>query len=180
MYLSFEWLNDYLDLTGLTGEALADRMSRTGIEIEAVENYGAQLSGLVVGQVLSVEDHADSDHLHVCQVTVGDQEPLQIVCGAPNVVAGAKVIVATIGARLAGGLKIKKGKLRGVESHGMLCALQELGFSDSVVPKVYADGLFLLPADAPVGADVVEYLKLDDQLHLTGRMRSLCVGQPMK
>lgn len=77
MYLSFEWLNDYLDLTGLTGEALADRMSRTGIEIEAVENYGAQLSGLVVGQVLSVEDHADSDHLRVCQVTVGDQEPPQ-------------------------------------------------------------------------------------------------------
>lgn len=164
MYLSFEWLNDYLDLTGLTGEALADRMSRTGIEIEAVENYGTQLSGLVVGQVLSVEDHADSDHLHVCQVTVGDQEPLQIVCGAPNVVAGAKVIVATIGARLSGGLKIKKGKLRGVESHGMLCALQELGFPDSVVPKVYAEGLFLLPADAPIGADVVEYLKLDDPI----------------
>ena len=164
MYLSLNWLSQFLDLSGVTGEQLADRMSRTGIEIESVHNYGKELSNLVVGEVLSVVDHPNSDHLHICQVAVGQEEPLQIVCGAPNVVAGAKVITALHGATLPGGFKIKKGKLRGEVSNGMLCALQELGFSDSVVPKKYADGLFLLPADAPVGADVVDYLGLDDDI----------------
>ncbi|WP_124058882.1 phenylalanine--tRNA ligase subunit beta [Vaginisenegalia massiliensis] len=164
MYLSIEWLNDFLDLSEWSADVIADKMSRTGIEIEGVSNFADGLSHLCVGQVMTMVDHPDSDHLHICQVDVGQESLRQIVCGAPNVVQGAKVIVALPGATLPGGITIKEGKLRGQESNGMLCALQELGFSDSVVPKNYADGLFILPADAPVGADIIDYLKLDDPI----------------
>lgn len=162
MKLSIEWLKDFLNLEDWPAATIADKMSRTGIEIESVENFADELSNLVIGEVISVVDHPNSDHLHICQVNVGQPDLLQIVCGASNVVAGAKVITALVGATLPGGFKIKKGKLRGEVSEGMLCALQELGFSDSVVPKQYADGLFLLPADAPVGESVMEYLNLND------------------
>lgn len=164
MYLSYEWLNDFLDLKEWSADEIADRMSRTGIEIEGVENIGAHLSNLVIGEVVEIEVMPDSDHLSITQVDVGQGEITQIVCGAPNVHQGAKVIVATPGAVLPGDFKIKKAKMRGYESNGMLCALQELGFPDNVVPKKYADGIYLLPADAPIGGDVVEYLKLDDPI----------------
>ncbi|MDO4774873.1 MAG: phenylalanine--tRNA ligase subunit beta [Aerococcaceae bacterium] len=162
MKLSVEWLQDFLNLDEWPATTLADKMSRTGIEIEGVENFAEGISDLVIGRVVSVVDHPNSDHLHICEVYVGEGDLLQIVCGADNVVAGAKVITALPGAILPGGIKIKKGKLRGEVSEGMLCSLQELGFSDSVVPKQYADGLFLLPKDAPVGDSVVDYLKLND------------------
>ena len=164
MYLSYEWLNDFLDLKEWSADEIADRMSRTGIEIEGVENIGAHLANLVIGEVVKIEDMPDSDHLSITQVDVGQGQLSQIVCGAPNVHLGAKVIVAVPGAILPGGFEIKQANMRGFESNGMLCSLQELGFPDNVVPKKYAEGIYLLPADAPVGADVVDYLKLDDPI----------------
>ena len=164
MKVSIEWLNDFLNLSEWPATVIADRMSRTGIEIEGVENFADAISNVVVGQVEKVQPHPNSDHLHICQVNTGEAAVRQIVCGASNVTEGAKVIVALPGATLLGGVEIKSGQLRGETSEGMLCALQELGFSDSVVPKVYAEGLFLLPSDAPIGMSVVEYLKLDDAI----------------
>lgn len=164
MYLSYEWLNDFLDLKEWSADEIADRMSRTGIEVEGVENIGAHLANLVIGEVVKMEAMPDSDHLSITQVDVGQGELTQIVCGAPNVHQGARVIVAVPGAVLPGGFEIKQAKMRGFESNGMLCSLQELGFPDNVVPKKYAEGIYLLPADAPVGADVVDYLKLDDPI----------------
>ena len=166
MFVSYNWLKNYLDLTNMPAADLAETMSRTGIEVEGIENIGQALDRdrLVVGHVVEMEDHPDSDHLHITKVDVGRGDLLQIVCGAPNVHQGAKVIVALEGFVLPNGLEIKKSILRGVESCGMLCALQELGFKESVVPKKYADGLYLLPADAPIGQSVVEYLDLDDPI----------------
>lgn len=164
MFLSYEWLSDFLDLSSIEADQLADKMSRSGIEIESVENYGADLTNLVIGEVIECIEHPNSDHLHITKVDVGDGTIRQIVCGAPNVHKGAKVIVALEGAVLPGNFKIKKSKLRGEVSEGMLCALQELGFKENVVPKKYADGLYLLPSDAPIGVSVVEYLKLNDPI----------------
>lgn len=164
MFLSYEWLSEFLDLSKIDARQLADKMSRSGIEIEGVENFGENLTNLVVGEVIECIDHPNSDHLHVTKVNVGSEELLQIVCGAPNVHKGAKVIVAMVGATLPGDFKIKKSKLRGEVSEGMLCALQELGFKESVIPKKYAEGLFILPEDAPIGADIIDYLKLNDPI----------------
>ena len=119
---------------------------------------------IVVGEVVKCENHPDSDHLHVCQVDVGEEEPIQIVCGAPNVQEGKKVIVALHGARIADNQKIKRGKIRGVESNGMLCALQEIGFSDKIAPKDYEDGIYFLPDDAKNGDPVFKYLGMDDTI----------------
>ena len=111
MLISFEWLNDFLDLSAITAGELADRMSRTGIEIESVSNYGSALNNLVVGEVVELEAMEDSDHLSITQVDVGSEELIQIVCGAPNVEKGQKVIVALVGAILPGNFKIKKSNL---------------------------------------------------------------------
>lgn len=162
MKVSHQWLQEYVDVSTITAEELADKMSRTGIEVDDVIKPGEGLSKIVVGETLKVVDHPDSDHLHVCLVNVGQEEPIQIVCGAPNIAAGQKVIVALHGARIAGNYKIKKGKIRGEVSNGMICSLDELGLPENVVPKKYADGIFVLPADATVGADAVEVLGLND------------------
>ncbi|WP_319471520.1 phenylalanine--tRNA ligase subunit beta [uncultured Trichococcus sp.] len=164
MKVSYKWLKEYLDLSDVTPEELAEKMSRTGIEVDDVIYPGKGLSKIVVGETLSVIDHPDSDHLHVCQVNVGAEAPIQIVCGAPNVAAGQKVIVALHGARITGNAKIKKGKMRGQESNGMICSLAELGYPESVVPKKYADGIFVLPAEAVPGTEVVDLLDLDDAI----------------
>ena len=164
MKVSYKWLKEYLDLSDVTPEELAEKMSRTGIEVDDVVYPGKGLSKIVVGETLSVVDHPDSDHLHVCQVNIGAEEPIQIVCGAPNVAAGQKIIVALHGARITGNAKIKKGKMRGQESNGMICSLAELGYSESVVSKKYADGIFVLPADAVPGTEVVDLLELDDAI----------------
>ncbi|SFE22169.1 phenylalanine--tRNA ligase subunit beta [Trichococcus pasteurii] len=164
MKVSYKWLKEYLDLSDVTPDELAEKMSRTGIEVDDVIYPGKGLSKIVVGETLSVVDHPDSDHLHVCQVNVGADEPIQIVCGAPNVAAGQKVIVALHGARITGNAKIKKGKMRGQESNGMICSLAELGYPESVVPKKYADGIFVLPTEAVPGTEVVDLLDLDDAI----------------
>jgi phenylalanyl-tRNA synthetase beta chain len=164
MKVSYKWLKEYLDLSDVTPEELAEKMSRTGIEVDDVVYPGKGLSKIVVGETLSVVDHPDSDHLHVCQVNIGAEEPIQIVCGAPNVAAGQKIIVALHGARITGNAKIKKGKMRGQESNGMICSLAELGYSESVVSKKYADGIFVLPAEAVPGTEIVDLLDLDDAI----------------
>jgi phenylalanyl-tRNA synthetase beta chain len=122
------------------------------------------LKKIVVGEVKECVPHPDSDHLSICQVDIGESELSQIVCGAPNIKSGIKVIVALPGSRIAGNVKIKKGKMRGQQSNGMICSLQELGYSDSVIPKEYAEGIYYLPTDAEVGKEVFPYLDMDDAI----------------
>ena len=162
MLVSYKWLQDYVDVSDISPEELAEKITRSGIEVEEVEKKGEKLKKIVVGHVLSCEEHPNSDHLKICQVDVGEEEPIQIICGAPNVAAGQKVIVALVGARIGGNIKIKRGKIRGEVSNGMICSLQELGFDGKVVPKEYADGIFVLPEDTQVGTDVLSLLNLDD------------------
>ena len=163
MLVSYKWLKELVDVDVTTAE-LAEKMSTTGIEVEGVETPAEGLSKLVVGHVLSCEDVPET-HLHLCQVDTGDAEgPRQIVCGAPNVTAGIKVIVAIPGARIADNYKIKKGKIRGMESLGMICSLAELGLPDSIIPKEFADGIQILPEDAVPGDSIFPYLDLDDEI----------------
>ncbi len=162
MLVSYKWLKELVDVDVTTAE-LSEKMSTTGIEVEGVASPAQGLSNLVVGHVLSCEDVPDT-HLHLCQVDTGDEEPRQIDCGAPNVKAGIKVIVALPGARIADNYKIKKGKIRGMESLGMICSLQELGLPDSIIPKEFADGIQILPEDAVPGESIFPYLDLDDEI----------------
>ncbi|QGU32188.1 phenylalanine--tRNA ligase subunit beta [Thermochromatium tepidum] len=147
-----EWVNPPLDT-----QRLADQLSMAGLEVDAIEPAAPVFSGVKVGQVLSVEPHPDAAKLHVCSVDVGEDAPLQIVCGAANVAVGMKVPVATIGACLPGDFKIKPAKLRGIESFGMICSASELGLAES------SEGILPLPPEAPIGEDFRAWLALDDQ-----------------
>ena len=162
MLVSYKWLKELVDVDVLS-EELAEKMSTTGIEVEGVSSPAEGLSKIVVGEVISCEDVAET-HLHVCQVNVGEEALRQIVCGAPNIRAGIKVMVALPGARIADNYKIKKGKIRGLESLGMICSLGELGISDSVVPKEFSDGIQILPEEAVPGDSVFPYLDLDNEI----------------
>ena len=164
MLVSYKWLNEYLDLSKVTAKELADQMSLTGIEVEAVTRPMDGMKKIVVGEVKECVPHPDSDHLSICQVDIGEEELSQIVCGAPNVKAGIKVIVALPGSRIAGNVKIKKGKMRGQVSNGMICSLQEIGYADNVIPKEYSEGIQYLPEDAVCGDQVFKYLDMDDDL----------------
>lgn len=162
MLVSYKWLKELVDVDVLS-EELAEKMSTTGIEVEGVSSPAEGLSNIVVGEVVSCEDVPET-HLHVCQVNVGEEALRQIVCGAPNVRAGIKVMVALPGARIADNYKIKKGKIRGLESLGMICSLGELGISDSIVPKEFSEGIQILPEEAVPGDSVFPYLDLDDEI----------------
>ena len=129
MKVSLKWLSDYVEVPQDLKE-FCDRLDLTGTGVEGVERIGDAFNGVVVGHVLTCVDHPDSDHMHVTTVDVGAEEPVQIVCGAPNIAAGIKVPVATIGAVLPGDFKIKKSKLRGVASCGMCCSQRELGMGN--------------------------------------------------
>lgn len=153
-------------------------LTRGGIEIDAVSSRNAGVTKTVVGYVLEKEKHPDADKLNVCKIDAGTGETLQIVCGAPNVAAGQKVPVALVGARLPGDLQIKRAKLRGVESQGMICSARELGINDKLLPKELQEGILVLPADTPVGTDIAELLGLNDavlELDLTPN-RSDCLS----
>lgn len=163
MYVSYQWLKEWVSLDDITPEELGEKMSRTGIEIEEVKELSAGLKKIVVGEVKECIDHPNSDHLHICQVDTGE-EVTQIVCGAPNVAAGQKVIVALPGARIVDNIKIKKGKMRGEVSNGMLCALEEINIPQAVTPKEYADGIYILPEDAVNGDSVFPYLGMEDAI----------------
>lgn len=163
MLVSYNWLKDFVDLDQVTPEQLADKITKAGIEVEHVYQMNEGIKNVVVGHVVSCERHPDADKLNLCQVDIGE-ETVQIVCGAPNVGAGQKVAVAKVGARLPGGLKIKRSKLRGEVSHGMICSLSELGVDQKLVPKEYADGIYVLDDKAEPGADALPYLNLDDAI----------------
>ena len=162
MLVSYNWLKQYTNVED-NANALAEKITRGGIEVEGVEYLAEEISNVVVGYVVSKEKHPDAEKLNVCQVNVGEEENLQIVCGAPNVDAGQYVIVAKVGAKLPG-IKIKKAKLRGVESQGMICSLAELGLSKSVVPKDYQEGIYVFETEQELGSDVVEVLGLNDYI----------------
>ncbi|WP_461216137.1 phenylalanine--tRNA ligase subunit beta [Lactococcus cremoris] len=163
MLVSYKWLKELVPNLTATPAELEQKMSTSGIEVEGVTSPQEGLSKLVVGEVLSSEDIPET-HLHITQVNVGADEALQIVCGAPNVRVGMKVIVALVGARIADNYKIKKGKIRGVESLGMLCALDEIGFDEKINPMKHEDGIFEMPADAKVGDSIFPYLDMDDEI----------------
>ncbi|MGE7905203.1 phenylalanine--tRNA ligase subunit beta [Peribacillus sp. NPDC094092] len=164
MFVSYKWLQDYVDLSGINATELADKITKSGIEVEGVEKKSEGLKGVVIGHVIEREQHPNADKLNKCQVDIGAENPVQIICGAPNVDKGQKVAVATVGAVLPGNFKIKKAKLRGEESHGMICSLQELGFESKLVSKDYATGIFVFPNDVKVGKDALEELGLSDEV----------------
>ena len=156
MKVSYNWLKEYLKCD-LTPEQVAEAMTSIGIEVDAVEVQDRGLDHVVVAQVLTCDAHPDSDHLHVTTVNDGSPEPVQVVCGAPNVAAGQKVLFAQLGAVLPGDFKIKKSKIRGVESFGMICAEDELGIGTSHA------GIMVLPESAVPGTPAQEYLQLENQ-----------------
>ena len=162
MKIPMKWLREYVDID-MPAQQYARRMVMTGTAVEGVETTGTQFEGVVVGRVLSCEDHPNSDHLHVCSVDVGGEAPLQIVCGAPNVAAGQLVPVALEGARLPGG-KIKRGKLRGVESQGMICSGPELDVPEGLYPHVGDAGILVFQEQYAPGTDVKEVFGLGDDV----------------
>ncbi|HBC69671.1 MAG TPA: phenylalanine--tRNA ligase subunit beta [Sutterella sp.] len=157
MLFSEKWLRSYIN-PDLSTKDLAETLTMAGLEVEAVTPRAPAFSGVVVAKVLECVPHENSDHLHVCKVDAGTGEELQIVCGAPNVRAGIKVACAMIGAELPGDFKIKRSKLRGVVSCGMLCSCRELGISED------HDGIWILSDDAPIGEDIRKYADLDDSV----------------
>lgn len=164
MRVSTEWLSDYISLEGVSAEELAGRITSAGIEIDVIEDRKQGINKVVVGYVKSKEKHPDADKLNVCIVDAGQEEDLQIVCGAKNVDAGQKVPVAMVGAKLPGGLDIKKAKLRGVLSQGMICSAKELGMNDKLLPKELQEGILVLPEGTQVGVPIINVLGLDDQV----------------
>jgi phenylalanyl-tRNA synthetase beta chain len=156
MRVSFNWLQDYVDCE-LTPAELADLLTMAGLEVEAVEEVGSELEGVVVAQIATIAPHPQADRLSLCRVMVGT-EAYPIVCGARNMKEGDKVPLALVGAELHEGIKIKKANIRGEHSEGMMCSEAELGLSSS------ADGIMILPPDAPVGTPLAEFLKIRDHI----------------
>lgn len=163
MLISNEWLKEYVTIDDSVSN-LAERITRTGIEVDDLIDYTKDIKNLVVGFVKSKEKHPDADKLNVCQVDIGEDEPVQIVCGAPNVDAGKYVIVAKVGGRLPGGIKIKRAKLRGERSEGMICSLQEIGISSNYIPKSFESGIYVFSEAQVPGTDALQALYLDDQV----------------
>ena len=170
MNTSLKWIKDLVPGLSCTPQEYMDAMTLSGSKVEGYEKMDEDLEKIVIGQVKSVERHPDADKLVICQVDIGT-ETIQIVTGAPNVTEGCKVPVVLDGGKVAGGhdgskteggIKIKKGKLRGIESNGMMCSIEELGSTRDMFPLAPENGLYILPEDAPVGANAVEYLGLDD------------------
>ncbi|MFT5139201.1 MAG: phenylalanyl-tRNA synthetase beta chain [Rhodothermales bacterium] len=171
MRFSYQWLKQWVQLD-LDAYELAEKLTASGLEVDQVLPVAAAFSEVYVAQITSCEPHPDADKLKVCQVDLGDGDPLQVVCGAPNASVGLVIPFARIGAELGEGFKIKQAKLRGVDSYGMACSAKELGLSQD------HSGLMALPVDAPLGMDFREYLKLDDyslELELTPN-RGDCLG----
>ena len=155
MLISLNWLKQYIDLDGIEINEMENALTMIGQEVEKIEVLGENLENVVTAQIIEKEMHPDSDHLTICKVDNG-KEILQIVCGAPNHKAGDKVVLAQVGAKLAPDFVIKKGKIRGVESNGMLCSEEELNIGKD------SDGIMILPEDTPVGVPMKEYLGIND------------------
>ncbi|USD20205.1 phenylalanine--tRNA ligase subunit beta [Microbulbifer variabilis] len=171
MKISNSWLREWVN-PKLTTQELADQITMAGLEVDGIEKVAGDFSGVVVGEIVACEQHPDADKLRVCKVAGHPDGEMQVVCGAPNARIGIKIPFALVGAKLPGDFKIKKAKLRGVESFGMLCAQTELELGED------NDGIWELPEDAPTGTDLREYLQLDDEtieVDLTPN-RSDCLG----
>lgn len=163
MLVSLNWLKNYVDFGSQSPEELGELITKSGIEVDGISYIAEKSENVVVGHVTSCEQHPNADKLRLCQVDVGDEQ-LQIICGAPNVAKGQKVAVAKPGAVLPGGFKIKKVKLRGIESNGMICSLQELGIDEAYIPADVAEGIFVFSEDAKVGENVDTLLNLNDAI----------------
>lgn len=171
MKISNSWLREWVS-PELTTQELADQITMAGLEVDGIEKVAGDFSGVVVGEIIACEQHPDADKLRVCKVAGHPEGEMQVVCGAPNARTGIKIPFALVGAKLPGDFKIKKAKLRGVESFGMLCAQTELELGED------SDGIWELPEDAPTGTDLREYLQLNDEtieVDLTPN-RSDCLG----
>lgn len=164
MKLPMSWLKDFTDIGEVGTREYEHALTMTGSKVEGTEFLGKDIDKVVVAEVLECVDHPDSDHLHICQVDAGTGEKLQIVCGAPNVKAGIKVPAALNGSTLPGGVKIKKGKLRGVESNGMLCSHEELGLTAADLGYEPEYGILILKEDTPVGTDIRDYFGLNENV----------------
>lgn len=162
MLLPIKWLKDYVNINKKPIE-IANKLSSTGSHVESINNFAEDIEKVVVGKIVEITKHPDADKLVVCKIDVGN-ETLQIVTGAPNVFEGAVVPVALDGSTLANDVHIKKGELRGVESNGMLCSLEELGYAQSVIPKEARDGIYIFSSDTKIGADVKDILDLNDEV----------------
>ncbi|MBO4954363.1 MAG: phenylalanine--tRNA ligase subunit beta [Clostridia bacterium] len=163
MKLPLSWLKDYTDISASVKE-YCDALTLSGSKVEGYEILGEDITNVVTAKVLKVEQHPNADKLKVCSVDAGEAEPLQIVTGAPNVFEGAHIVLAKNDSTLPGGIKIKKSALRGVESNGMMCSIEELGLTLNDVPYAPEYGILILAEDAPVGMDIREYLELSDQV----------------
>ena len=163
MNLSLNWANDFVDLSGIDAKNYCDRLTATGSKVEGYEILGEDIENVVAGRVISLERHPDSDHLWVCQIDIGEAEPVQIVTGAQNVFAGAMVPVAKSPSKLPGGVNIKAGKLRGIASNGMLCSIGELNLTTHDMPGAIEDGIFIMEGiDCKPGDDIHKVLDLSD------------------
>ncbi len=176
MQVSYNWLKEYVDIE-IDPWQLAEVLTKSGVAVEHVIPCNKGVSDVYAAKVLTCEQHPESDHLHLCTVTIG-AEPIQVVCGAPNVAAGLVVPFAVVGATLPEGVKIKKAKLRGQDSNGMICSAKELGIEVDKIPPEQKDGIIILPEDTPLGTDICEILGLNDyilELDLTPN-RSDCLS----
>ena len=171
MNTSLSWIKAYVPELDVTAQEFTDAMTLSGSKVEGFTKMDADLEKIVIGQIQKIERHPDADKLIICQVDIGEAEPTQIVTGAPNVKEGDKVPVVLDGGRVAGGhdgkmtpggIKIKKGKLRGVESNGMMCSIEELGSTRDMYPEAPEYGIYIFPEDAKVGADAIGALGLHD------------------
>ena len=171
MNTSYKWIQDMVPGLDVTPQEYMDAMTLSGSKVEGFTAFDADLDKIIIGQIKKIEPHPDADKLVICQVDIGREEPLQIVTGAPNVAEGQKIPVVLDGGRVAGGhdgsktpggVKIKKGKLRGVVSNGMMCSIEELGSTRDMYPKAPENGIYVFDDDAVVGADAVKALGLDD------------------
>jgi phenylalanyl-tRNA synthetase beta chain len=163
MKLSRKWLDEFTRIVA-TDKEYADRMTMTGSKVETVERPGREITNVVVGKVLDIVRHENSDHLFICRVDVGKDEPITVVTGAQNVSKGDIVPVALHGSTLPGGVKITKGNIRGVKSEGMLCSLGELGLTVNDYPYADADGIFIMRENCTIGEDIRPVLGLDDSI----------------
>ncbi|MDO5548113.1 MAG: phenylalanine--tRNA ligase subunit beta [Eubacteriales bacterium] len=162
MKLPMSWLSEFVDMEGISNQDYDAKMTMSGSKVEEVVYLGREFKNVVTGKILSNVPHPDSDHLVICQVDVGKEEPIQIVTGAPNAIVGRVVPVALHKSTLPGGVKITKGKLRGVPSNGMMCSFEELGLTQNDLPYGDPDGLLLMPEGTPVGVDIRTVVGLDE------------------
>lgn len=164
MKLPMSWLSEFVDINGITPKMYSDAMTMSGSKVEGIDYLGEEIQNVVTGEIISTEKHPDSDHLIICQLNVGQNEPIQIVTGAQNVAPGKIVPAALHKSKLPGGITITKGKLRGVPSNGMMCSHTELGLTLNEVPYGDEKGILLLPEGTPIGEDIRKVLGLDEHV----------------